>query len=174
MRFKCKGCGRVLTKSFDTCQDSEIKDSVLGRRWYTDEHQVNHLAILCMNCFHLHDCIGSPWKMLFTLFQNGLSVEGHFSPDDLVTLKEKEKSKESSGFWVAISKHQGLHKPEDVLRERVISERLLRVIERDQDIFRRATEYVEWIMLPPDTSVVLAAYEQRTQPRTAQEITREP
>lgn len=77
MRFKCHGCGKVLTRSYS---GDRTHGDIYASPWYMDASGLRHLGIVCLACGTVHDCSGAFLKGLITFGRNPMKVHQHIRP----------------------------------------------------------------------------------------------
>lgn len=77
MNFKCSNRKKKIGKSYDV--DISNAD-LIGRPWYTDDTGLNHMAIMCLYCGTIHDCIGAnPLISILTAFRKNTKTIRYYT-----------------------------------------------------------------------------------------------
>ena len=71
MNITCRSCGTLLKR---TSKTELSKADFVGAPWYVDEKRMRHLALVCLHCGTLHDCLAAQKPAIFTALMSPLKI----------------------------------------------------------------------------------------------------
>lgn len=71
MNITCRTCATLLRRS---AANKPTTPDCLAVPWYRDEHGARHMALACLHCGTVHDCVGAQRPAIFTALMSPLKI----------------------------------------------------------------------------------------------------